>query len=223
MPYGDMDASRAAPIRSIRPESDIQSQVRASARVSRLELAATDEENLSTPQPATQTHARLSRPNGNARGAERAQTPPRQGPKTACDRDTAEATRLTRVAGLRPRFAFRAADRLHRRAEFLCVQRTGARFQTDHFVVYAAHFRESQTVRLGTTVSRRLGNSVMRNRVKRRIRECFRLTLRSGLPAGTAVVVIGRADAGALAMRSVMAELESAIGKLRLRLKQGHE
>ena len=123
----------------------------------------------------------------------------------------------------RPRFAFRAADRLHRRAEFLRVQRAGARFQTNHFVVYAARFPESQAVRLGTTISRRLGNAVMRNRIKRRIRECFRLSLRGKLPAGTAVVVIGRARAGALEMQSVMGELDSAVANLRLRLEQGHE
>jgi len=63
----------------------------------------------------------------------------------------------------------------------------------------------------------------MRNRIKRRIRECFRLSLRGKLPAGTAVVVIGRARAGALEMQSVMGELDSAVANLRLRLKQGHE
>jgi ribonuclease P protein component len=197
--------------------------VRASARVSGSELAATHEKDLSTPQSPAQTHAWLSCPDGNARGAQRAQTPPRQGQETACDLDTTETARLTRVLRPRPRFAFHAANRLHRRAEFLWIQRAGARFQTDHFVVYAARLPESQAVRLGTTVSRRLGNAVMRNRIKRRIRECFRLSLRRKLPAGTALVVIGRARAGALEMQSVMGELDSAVANLRLRLKQGYE
>ena len=197
--------------------------MRASARVSGPELAATHEKDLSTPQSPAQTHAWFSCPDGDARRAQRAQTPPRQGPETACDFDTTETTRLTRVLRPRPRFAFHAADRLHRRAEFLRVQRAGARIQTDHFVVYAARFPESQAVRLGTTVSRRLGNAVMRNRIKRRIRECFRLSLRGKLPAGTAIVIIGRAHAGALEMRSVMGELDGAVSNLRLRLKQDHE
>ncbi|MBV8054763.1 MAG: ribonuclease P protein component [Deltaproteobacteria bacterium] len=122
-----------------------------------------------------------------------------------------------------PCFAFHTADRLHWRAEFLRVQRTGTRFQTDHFVVYAARFPESQAIRLGATVSRRLGNAVIRNRIKRRIRECFRLSLRWRLPAGTAIVIIGRAGAGALEMQSVMSELDSAVAKLQLRLRQSHE
>lgn len=218
MPYGDMRTSKAARFRSIRPESEVQSQVRASSRVSGLELAATDETNVSTPQSPTQTHARLSGQDGNAGRAQRAQTAPRQGPQTTCDRYSAEATRLMAAARSRPRLVFGRTDRLHRRAEFQRLQRSGVRFQTDHFVVYAARFSGSQTVRLGTTVSRRLGNAVMRNRIKRRIRECFRLNLRSRLPAGTGVVVIGRAGAGVLAMSSVMRELDYAVAKLRFRL-----
>lgn len=197
--------------------------MKASARVSGLELAATDETNLSTPQSSTQTHTRLSRPDGNARGAQRAQTPSRQGPQTPGDCDSAEATGLTGEVRLQPRSTFTITDRLHRRADFLHVQREGPRVQTDHFVVYAARFPDTQTVRLGTAISRRLGNAVMRNRIKRRIRECFRLGLRLRFPAGTGVVVIGRAGAGALVMRSVMRELDTALTNLGLRLKQVHE
>jgi ribonuclease P protein component len=186
-------------------------------------LAATNEKNLSTPQSTTQTHARLSRPDGDSGRTQRTQTPPRQRPETVGDSDTTETTRLTRLSRPRPRFAFRAADRLHRRADFLCVQRTGVRFQSSHFVVYAARFPESETVRLGTTMSRRLGNAVTRNRIKRRIRECFRLGLRLRLPAGTCIVVIGRAGAGALEMGSIMAELDDAIARLRPRLGAGYE
>jgi len=71
---------------------------------------------------------------------------------------------------------------------------------------------------LGITVSRRLGKAVIRNQVKRRIRECFRLSLRHKLPAGTAIVIIGRARAGTLEMRSVMGELDRAIAKVALGL-----
>ncbi len=99
------------------------------------------------------------------------------------------------------------------------VQREGARFQTAHFVVYASRLPEIQASRLGTTVSRRLGNAVVRNRIKRRIRECFRLTLRSELPAGTAVVIIARAGAGELKMPSVVGELVGAAATLRARLE----
>lgn len=64
--------------------------------------------------------------------------------------------------------------------------------------------------RLGITVSRRVGNAVVRNRVKRRVRECFRLALRSMLPAGTGMVVIARPGAGALDTPTINAELRAA-------------
>jgi ribonuclease P protein component len=221
-PYGEMNASRAAPFRSILPECGIQS-VRVSARVSGMELAATDETNLSTSQSSTQTHPRLPCPDGNSGWTQCAQAPPCQRSKTAGDHDTAQATRLRHLPWSRPRFAFRAADRLHRRAEFLGIQRTGVRLQTSHFVVYAAWVPGSEIVRLGTTISGKLGNAVTRNRIKRRIRECFRLSLRFSLPAGTSVVVIGRAGAGALEIGSVMAELDDAVTKLGPRLGAGHD
>ena len=55
----------------------------------------------------------------------------------------------------------------------------------------------SQRPRLGLTVSRKVGNAVIRNRVKRRVREWFRLE-RGRLSAGTEVVVIARREASRL-------------------------
>ena len=78
---------------------------------------------------------------------------------------------------------------------------------------------ESAPARLGTTVSRRIGGAVMRNRVKRRVRECFRKSLRTILPAGTELVVIARAGAGALTSPAILGELTTATINLRGRLK----
>ncbi|MGH7947843.1 MAG: ribonuclease P protein component [Candidatus Binataceae bacterium] len=98
------------------------------------------------------------------------------------------------------------------------MQRSGARFQTPHFVIYAQRIPGEERARIGITVSRRVGNSVVRNHVKRRVRECFRLKLRSMLPIGAAVVVIARACAGELSMRAIESELLSAADNLSTRL-----
>src|SRR5215469_9848464 len=90
--------------------------------------------------------------------------------------------------------SFAAPDRLHRSAEFIRLQRNGARFQTRHFVMYAGILdSDAARTRLGVTVSRRIGNAVVRNRVKRRVREIFRTNMRAMLPAHSSVVVIARA------------------------------
>ena len=84
---------------------------------------------------------------------------------------------------VRAQLSFAAVDRLHRSAEFLRLQRNGVRFQSPHFVLYAGNLdREPSRSRLGVTVSRRIGNAVVRNRVKRRVREIFRKELRARLP-----------------------------------------
>ena len=219
VPYGEMANSRAARAGPLRPEPAFKSQVRGSARVSGwLELAATDEKDLSTAQSPTQTDPRLPGPDGHPRRAQRAQAAAQQGPQTPRNRDSAETARLTsRSAPERP-YGFGPASRLHRRSEFLRVQRQGARYQTAHFAAYAARFPELQTTRLGVTVSRRIGNAVVRNRIKRRVRECFRLTLRPMLPLGAALVVIARTGAGQLDSSAITGELVEAAANLGRRL-----
>ena len=107
--------------------------------------------------------------------------------------------------------SFGAADRLHRSAEFLRLQRNGVRFQSPHFVLYAGDLDNGgQRPRLGVTVSRRIGNAVVRNRVKRRVREFFRTEMRANLPANISVVVIARGGADALKGAAIRDELIAA-------------
>ena len=77
---------------------------------------------------------------------------------------------------------------------------------------------EPERSRLGVTVSRRIGNPVLRNRVKRRVREIFRREIRGELPAGTSIVVIARGGAGALAAAAIGDELTMAARNLRGRI-----
>ncbi len=106
---------------------------------------------------------------------------------------------------------FGAADRLHRSAEFIRLQRAGVRFESSHFVLYAGNLDDHPTrSRLGVTVSRRIGNAVIRNRIKRRVREIFRRRIRDSLAQGTSIVVIARPGAGSLATASITDELVAA-------------
>jgi ribonuclease P protein component len=64
--------------------------------------------------------------------------------------------------------------------------------------------------RLGITVTRRVGNAVARNRVKRRVRECFRRR-RSELDRPVDVVVIARRGAVDLESEQVESELATLL------------
>ena len=72
-------------------------------------------------------------------------------------------------------------------------------------------------------MSRRIGNSVVRNRVKRRVRECFRKELRTHLPVGTSLVVIARGGAGALESATINDELMMAARNLKGRIAERSE
>jgi ribonuclease P protein component len=72
--------------------------------------------------------------------------------------------------------------------------------------------------RLGITVSKKIGIAVTRNRVKRRVRECFRLRLRREVPAFGDLVVIARAGAAKLDYAALCHELAIAIAHLSRRI-----
>jgi len=114
---------------------------------------------------------------------------------------------LTRTRG---HASFSPADRLHHSAEFRYLQRYGARVEASHFVLYAGRFPGGEKSRLGVTVSRRVGGAVVRNRIKRRVRETYRVTLRTMLNPGVSLVVIARSGAGELTFDAIGSELKAA-------------
>lgn len=85
------------------------------------------------------------------------------------------------------------SQRLLKPAEFQQVLKKGRRARDAHFSVYAQANGKS-LARLGITVSRRVAlSAVVRNRIKRQIRESFRVST-AGL-LGTDVVVVANAPA----------------------------
>jgi ribonuclease P protein component len=106
--------------------------------------------------------------------------------------------------------AYPKAARLRRRREFLALQRQGRRRHTPRFVVVQTP-ADGPTSRLGVTVSSRVGNAVVRNRVKRLVREIFR-ERRLSLPAPLDIVVIAKPDAAQITYAEAASELDRALG-----------
>ena len=73
--------------------------------------------------------------------------------------------------------------------------------------------------RLGVTVSTKLGHAVVRNRVRRRLREIFRLN-QSGLAQGYDMILVARARAVGAEYRELERAFLSVCGKLGLREKK---
>jgi ribonuclease P protein component len=100
-------------------------------------------------------------------------------------------------------------QRIRRHAEYQRIQSLGQRLQTRHFVFILANrpegVRPEQGPRLGIVVSRKVGNAVVRNRVKRLVREAFRVT-RHQFGDRVDVVVIARSFEQPPSLSGVAAE-----------------
>lgn len=72
------------------------------------------------------------------------------------------------------RFSFTKADRILKRSEFIALSKSGRRVQNAEFIAYSLPARCNQS-RLGVTVTKKVGPAVERNRIKRFVREFFRL------------------------------------------------
>jgi ribonuclease P protein component len=102
---------------------------------------------------------------------------------------------------------FSRSDRLRASRDYRRVAAGGERFACPEFVLLVAPGGPAPTgrVRLGITASRRVGNAVVRNRVKRAVREWFR-RCRGRIEAGSRgvdMVVIARRAAAELDARRV--------------------
>lgn len=82
-------------------------------------------------------------------------------------------------------------DRLKKRREFLRTASRGKRAARPGLVLQALPVAEA-SLRLGFTVTKKIGNAVVRNRARRRLKEAARLTLPSMGLSGWDLVLIGR-------------------------------
>jgi|SRR5581483_2719918 len=102
--------------------------------------------------------------------------------------------------------SFPKSARLLRRREFVALQRDGRRRHTTHLVFIRRPTSQSRS-RIGLTVSKRVGNAVVRNRIKRLLREVFRSRVDAISPASDLVII---AKPGADTMTYAQAATEFA-------------
>jgi len=120
-------------------------------------------------------------------------------------------------------------ETLKRRTDFLHI-RGGVRWVTPTFTLLARRAKqtnasdrastETAASRVGFTVTKRIGNAVRRNRIKRRLREVVRENAGQLWNAGIDYVVIARQGADKRRFEELKRDLELALkrvhGKLRL-------
>lgn len=198
------------------------------SRLGGITTELTDEAHLSAEPIGSQTPARISRPHGD-KGWPQGDQPPagtraqaafrltsdqnaRAGTligepaKTACERGTTTARTTTALA------------RMTRRPDYLRAAR-GRKAVTRGFVLQSYRrppddLVASDAPRVGFTVSRKVGDAVVRNRVRRRLKEAMRAVGPRAARTGHDYVMVGRHGAIALPFRDLLGDLERAFRKV---------
>jgi ribonuclease P protein component len=104
-------------------------------------------------------------------------------------------------------------ERLKQRADFLAAA-AGTKAPAGAFVLQARERHDGAPSRFGFTVSKKVGNAVERNRVRRRLREVVRLSTAMARPTGHDYVLIGRRAALGVPFDRLIADFTGALKRV---------
>jgi ribonuclease P protein component len=151
-----------------------------------------DEAHLPAEQSRPQAPARVPLPHGDGRRPQGSERPPRARPQ--------EAKRLTTI---------------RKRADFIAAN-SGLRAALPGFVLLVRDRKDSNpAMRVGFTVTKKIGGAVVRNRMKRRFRALAREIVPAKGIAGSDHVIIGRAKGVERDFGLLRSELSDALERLR--------
>jgi len=110
------------------------------------------------------------------------------------------------------RHHFKKSARILKRTEFVKLSKSGQKLKNEHFIAAVGPGR-SETTRLGITVTKKIGCAVIRNRVKRFIREYFRLN-RHRITGKWDINIISRKRVCAISSKQAFSSLEKIFDEL---------
>jgi ribonuclease P protein component len=106
-------------------------------------------------------------------------------------------------------------ERLRQRADFVAAA-TGAKAPTAAFVLQARKRGDSGPIRVGFTVTRKVGSAVERNRVRRRLKAMVSRSATGRLRPGHDYVLVGRRAALMLPFDRLVEEFNGALRRLEM-------
>ncbi len=102
------------------------------------------------------------------------------------------------------------AFRIKENAEFQAVFKKGKSVANRQFVIYILEKEKQNHFRIGLSVSKKIGNAVMRNRIKRCIRQAFH-ELEEQISHNKDFVIIARKPAAEMDYHSIKKSLEHVL------------
>lgn len=104
-------------------------------------------------------------------------------------------------------------QRLRHRADFLAAA-AAAKVSTKAFTLQMRDRRDDAPARVGFTVSKKVGNAVERNRIRRRLREIVRRASGDAARPGYDYVLIGRRAGLSASFGGLLEDFKSALRRL---------
>jgi len=111
------------------------------------------------------------------------------------------------------------SHRLRKNEHFQAVFQRGTSAANKQFVLYSARQEGQAAFRAGISVSKKIGNAVIRNRVKRLIREAV-ARLEDAIPKGVDLVIIARPGVESMSLETIEQSLLHVMKRAKV-IKQG--
>lgn len=105
-------------------------------------------------------------------------------------------------------YSYKKAERLRKNNEFISVM-NGKRLSIDGLSLFYAPNQKGD-FRVGVSVSRKLGNAVQRNRLKRRLRSCISKAI-GAYAAGYDLVFVARPGLAGIGFEEMLRTVEKAL------------
>ncbi|MDD3669096.1 MAG: ribonuclease P protein component [Alphaproteobacteria bacterium] len=108
----------------------------------------------------------------------------------------------------------RTTERLKKRRQFLALTHQGRRIVGTGLVMQYLPNR-LPAARVGFTITKKIGGAVVRNRIRRRLREAVRLSAGFAALGGCDIAIIARRDILEMTFDQIRAELEKMVRQIK--------
>jgi ribonuclease P protein component len=112
------------------------------------------------------------------------------------------------------KFSYTRKERIKKRSDFITTYKKGVHLESQHLRI-SIILNNREWSRLGLTVSKKIGNAVQRNHVKRLLREYFRTT-RHNLAEKYDIVITAKKGAAGVNYAKICDELSTMLNNAKM-------